>query len=116
MERLLEERHDGVDVQGDAQSDGQSQRNSQPANDQALSHEHAHDTPGRRTEGPQDCDIGPLVGHDHDEHGHDVKGRHRDDHQQDERHHGLLDLDRAKVVGIVLRPVEQLEAARQFGT
>ena len=53
----------------------------------------------------QDGDVGALVVHHHDQHRHDVEGRHGDDQQQDQRHHGLLDADGAKVAGVVLGPV-----------
>src|SRR5256885_2067670 len=46
----------------------------------------------------------------------DVEGSHAHNHHQDERHHGLFDADGAEVVGVVLRPVEQLEIAGKPGS
>src|SRR3954468_3090412 len=109
VERLLEERHQRVDIESNSQAHNQAQSHTQPADHQSLSHEDAHDPPGGGAEGTKNRDIGALVSDHHDQHGDDVEGRHGHNHHQDQGHHGLFDAYGAEVVGVVLRPVEQLE-------
>jgi hypothetical protein len=59
-----------------------------------------------------------LSVHRHDQRRHDVEGGDRDDQQQDQEHHALLDFDGAEEVGVAAGPVADpgvgVEVAQQF--
>ena len=108
---------DAVEIQGQQDAAEYARNGADDADQAALHHEHLHHLARSQAEGPQDRDVGLLVGDQHHLRRHQVERAHRDDQRQQDRHHRLLHLQRAEQVGVVLGPVTDpvrtLELQRQ---
>src|SRR5580765_4728389 len=104
-QQTLQPRHQRLQVVRQQRSQERSQHRAAQSDEHALDGEDHQHVARAGPQRAQDGDVGLLLLHDHHQRRHDVEGGDRDDHEQDEEHHRLGDLDGAEEVGVILGPV-----------
>ena len=103
--QLLQRRHEHINIEGHTQSQGQAGKGANHAHHGALHHKDSHDALRAGAQRAQNGNVGPLVGHSHDQGADQVERRHRHDQGQNNEHHAFFKLYGGKPGAVLAGPV-----------
>src|SRR4029077_17276279 len=97
---------DALDVETYDHTEHEADNGADYSDGGARDQEHAHDRTLGRANRAQDGDVLPLVLHQHDQAGDDIKCSDQNDERQDQEHHVALNLQRIEERRVALPPVD----------
>src|SRR5262249_40380375 len=112
-EQPLEPCNQGLQVARKQRAERRSEQGSSETDHHALNGKCCKDVGGPCPQSPQYRNVRLLFLHDHDQCGDDVEGGDRDDHQQDDEHHRLGQLDGTEEIDVIACPIADVVPASQ---